>query len=298
MRKEPREGSFFAFLLSALLASAIIAIALQRPIMFPFAFIPVLAVTLAIGMPLYLFVRAQDWINAGTAAVAGAITGGVLPALLILSISAQIQGDPPGLIMRMIAIFALLGAVMGLAFLTILRWGSASRGALIRTGAGAAVLTVLGVALFQFGFDHSCHNPAIRGAMARYSQESFAVVVPESEWPKLRDEVERFARERGWSALREMEKGRETVEICILPGTLIKAERMDGASAQTRYFVSVEEPLESGLDFRAKFRTLAALQLRIAARFPDAINDEEIARVQWVASPDGKPSPTPSSAAR
>jgi hypothetical protein len=308
MKATVRERPGFAFLASAALTAAIIAAALQQPFLFPFAAIVVLIPTALVGMPLYHFARAQDWVNGWTAASAGAITGAALPALLVGSVAASLtQPDPMEGAWEFIAIFALLGALMGIVYFTMLRWGSHSRRAQLGLGGGAAVLAGLGIALFALGFDHSCHNPGIRGAMARYSEESFTVAIPESEWPKLRGEVERFARERGWSALHNTDDGRETVEICTMPGPLINARYLDGQGTQTRYYVSVEDPLKSDPDFRAKFRTLYALQNRIAARWPGAIRADEVTRLEWMGAPNGRPnpmfappapSPAPSSAAR
>ena len=294
MKAAVREHSTFAFLVSAVLAAAIISVALQRPLLFPFAAIVVLIPTAIVGMPLYLFARAQGWINGWVAAVAGAITGAALPALLMRSVASSLtQPEPMDGVWQFIVIFALLGALMGIVFFTMLRWGGHSRRAHLGLGTGAAAVAASGLALFVFGFDHSCHNPGIRGAMARYSEESFYVALPESEWPKLRGEVEGFARERGWSSLRGTDDGRETVEICKSPGPLINAWYADGAGAQTRYRVSVEDPLDSDPVSRAKFRTLYALQRRIAARWPGSISDDEIVRLEWIGAPNGRPSPRP-----
>ncbi|MES2444497.1 MAG: hypothetical protein V4574_16855 [Pseudomonadota bacterium] len=286
MEDQPTDRPLSAFVLSVLLAAAIIAAALQAWPILIIAFLFIFIAVVLIGMPLYFIVRAKGRVNGWTAAAAGAVTGVAFPALLFVPFGGAVEGA------RVMALFALLGAVMGLAFLLLLeRSAGTPRNSRARIGSSAALLAGAGLALFQFGFDHSCHNPAIRGSLSSYSVESFYLTLPKAEWPRARTEIEAFGRENGWSLLRDP-NGREGLELCTAR-TLIKAAPFDTVGGQDQWSVRVEQPF-GGDGWQAPF---AALRRRIAAKWPDAIGDNN-APPPSVAPKAPTPSPAPSSAAR
>jgi len=252
--------------------------------LYPFIFVVTLAIVLAIGLPVFRWVRRRPtwgWTLAG-----GFLTGAIVPALVLMLLPTADTASSGGVqtvvdgaytwagwLQNLMAIggFGLIGVVGAVMARLLVRWlmtgGLAARiapGAVITSGVAAIWLVPWAAT------DRSCHNTMRDGRTSISPVAEFRLRATMQEWPAVQDEIDRFARENGWDVRADVRPDPGfpwfQVSVCREPGTYIFVTT--AAFEQDQMSISVYQP-QGGNSWQAPLRKL---QDRFERRWPGRVN--------------------------
>jgi len=254
--------------------------------LFPIVLATTTVISLAIGFPLFLLLRRTGLLNWPSVGLSGLFTGALVPTWAVLDDLSRGMGSTATFITiagrrllvatwvseaAVVAGFGVAGAFGAFAAWRIIL------GNHIRHGRGFHVGTILlittafaaSASVHMLLTDHSCHNALRDGGSSASPVATIDVHLPPAEWPALREEFRRFAKDRGWSF--EFGRGEYDrpafldVDICKEPGTEISAMP---SNEKENISISIYQP-QGGDDWQPSFHDL---QRRIELRWPGSVS--------------------------
>lgn len=253
--------------------------------LYPFVLLVTLAIVAIVGGPAFL--RIREDVTWRKVVLAGLLTGAIFPAVLGLPSLAY-----PSEYLLMVGGFGLAGIAGAMIAWLLASWLlngglGAKAGVALLVAAGVAAMWIVPWALM----DRSCHNFGRNGLTSISPIAGFHLNVTMAEWPEVREELDRFAREEGSQIRKDIRPDPGfpwfQVSLCREPGTIISVDK--AAFEEDQISIHAFQP-QGGDSWRAPLREL---QDRLERRWPGGIGHREF---DGPRSPWAPASPTPTDA--
>ena len=214
--------------------------------LFPLTFEVVAVLAFVLGLPLYLATRSAGKVKLMTAALAGFVVGGAIPAFLVLTGPAADSASVGGTAtvvggtytvagwlnnLGLVLAFGAAGAIGGAVFWAIVRGrGDPEEVGNIRMAAlvcAAACVLVAAFTTTSLTMDRSCHNPLRNGCTSISPNAGFTFLAGKDQWTRVEAILEEFQRSNDWAIQSDVRLGDDfpwfQVSVCEEPGTQIFA---------------------------------------------------------------------------